>query len=60
MIQFNLGLLLKETGDMAGAQKAFFLALQQRPDFTPASIALQQTTRDSGLPSAANALRPSN
>ena len=60
MIQFNLGLLLKETGDVVGAQKAFVLSLQQRPDFTPASIALQQTTRDSRLPSAARPARRSN
>lgn len=42
IIQFNLGILLRNTGDAVGAREAFLLALQQRPDFTQASLAAQQ------------------
>lgn len=39
---FNLGILLREIGDLAGAQKAFIAALKQRPDFANARTALIQ------------------
>jgi hypothetical protein len=42
MIQFNLAVLLKDTGAYQAARNAFAQTLQQRPDFTPAAIALQQ------------------
>jgi predicted O-linked N-acetylglucosamine transferase (SPINDLY family) len=42
MIQFNLAILLKDTGAHQAARNAFVQTLQQRPDFTPAVIALQQ------------------
>lgn len=41
MIQFNLGVLLIETGDHTGASQAFSRAQQLRPDFQPAAIALR-------------------
>jgi predicted O-linked N-acetylglucosamine transferase (SPINDLY family) len=42
MLQFNLGILLRDTGAPQAAREAFAKVLQQRPDFAPADIALQQ------------------
>lgn len=42
MLQFNLGLLLKDAGELPAARHAFAQALQQRPDFEQAGLALQQ------------------
>lgn len=42
MIHFNLAVLLKDTGAHQDARNAFAQVLQQRPNFTPAAIALQQ------------------
>jgi predicted O-linked N-acetylglucosamine transferase (SPINDLY family) len=36
--QFNLGVLLKASGDLAGAQEAYAAALLQKPGFTQARI----------------------
>lgn len=41
---FNLGILLKDSGDLAGAQLAFSAALAQNPDLTQAQTALAQVT----------------
>ena len=40
--QFNLGVLLRDTGDKNGAQNAFQAALRQKPDFALARDALKQ------------------
>lgn len=42
IVQFNLGVLLRDTGDKNGAQNAFQAALRQKPDFALAREALQQ------------------
>lgn len=42
LAEFNLGILLRDSGDTTGAQKAFQAALQQKPDFTQARAALKQ------------------
>ncbi|KXK44173.1 MAG: TPR repeat-containing glycosyl transferase [Nitrosomonas europaea] len=39
--QFNLGVLLKDSGNFAGARQAFQSVLQQRPDFVQARKALE-------------------
>lgn len=40
IIQFNLGVLLRDMGDISGAQKAFQAVLTQKPDFSQAKTAL--------------------
>lgn len=50
---FNLGVLLKDSGDLAGARQAFGAALAQKPDFAQAQAALAQVTptqTPAGLP----------
>lgn len=42
--QFNLGVLLKDSGDLAGARQAFAAALEQKPDFAQARTALALVT----------------
>lgn len=41
-IQFNLGILLRDSGDIPGARKAFLAVLKQKPDFIQARAALEQ------------------
>lgn len=41
---FNLGILLKDSGDLPAAQQAFATALVQNPGFAPASAALALVT----------------
>lgn len=41
---FNLGILLKDSGDLAGARQAFGAALAQNPDLTQAQTALAQVS----------------
>lgn len=41
---FNLGVVLKDSGDLAGAQQAFAAALAQNPDLAQASTALAQVS----------------
>ncbi|MDL1867795.1 hypothetical protein FBR06_11350, partial [Betaproteobacteria bacterium PRO4] len=40
--QFNLGILLRDEGDLTGAQQAFQAVLKQKPDFVQANAALEQ------------------
>ncbi|MFT3813821.1 MAG: tetratricopeptide repeat protein [Acidovorax sp.] len=42
--RFNLGVLLKDSGDLAGARQAFAAALAQNPGFDPARAALTLAT----------------
>ncbi len=42
LIQFNLGILLRDGGDTTGAQQAFQTVLKQNPDFVQARAALEQ------------------
>lgn len=42
LIQFNLGILLRDGGDTTGAQQAFQAVLKQKPDFVQARAALEQ------------------
>ncbi|HRO57507.1 MAG TPA: hypothetical protein PLO26_12180, partial [Nitrosomonas europaea] len=42
LIQFNLGILLRDGGDITGAQQAFQTVLKQKPDFVQARVALEQ------------------
>lgn len=44
IVHFNLGLLLRESGDLTGARKALETALEQRPDFLMAREALAAIT----------------
>lgn len=41
LIQFNLGILLRDGGDATGAQQAFQAVLKQKPDFVQAKTALE-------------------
>lgn len=41
---FNLGILLRDSGDLAGARQAFAEALERKPDFAQASAALAQVS----------------
>lgn len=43
---FNLGVLLKDAGELSAAQQAFRATLQQRPDFVQAKNALEWTSRN--------------
>lgn len=43
-VHFNLGVLLKDNGDLAGARQAFSAALAQNPDFALAQNALALVT----------------
>ena len=55
LIQFNLGILLRDGGDTTGAQQAFQTVLKQNPDFVQARAALGQI--DSGsIPQTDNSL----
>lgn len=55
LIQFNLGILLRDGGDTTGAQQAFQAVLKQKPDFVQARVALEQI--DSGsIPQTDNSL----
>lgn len=40
--QFNLGILLRDGGDLTGAQRAFQAVLKQKPGFVQARAALEQ------------------
>jgi hypothetical protein len=42
IVHFNLGLLLRDIGDLAGARQAFAAALEQKADFSQARAALAQ------------------
>lgn len=41
---FNLGILLRDAGDLPGAQKSFQMTLLQKPDFVQAQTALEQAS----------------
>lgn len=59
---FNLGVLLRDTGDLAGAQEAFQTVLRQKPDFAQAQAALEQVSpvSDAGGAAAAMSNMPAN